>query len=272
MMTLCPVCSNALAHDGSLTRCPNCGASLAGAQGEGAAPPPLPPVADEVPPAGEAPHATAPSTPWEERERIGAVSALVDTTKLVLLSPSAFFRAMPVGGGIGAPLLYAVIVGWIGIVVASFYQAVFRSILGPGTSTFGERPELVAMVGFLQSWAGFAAQVVFGGVMVVIGVFVWAGLLHLVLLLLGGARRDFEATVRVVCYSQATSLLFVLPFCGSPIAFAWSLVLYVIGLAHAHGIGRGKAAAAVLGPLFLCCCCAALLAAMFTWALAGLAG
>jgi hypothetical protein len=80
------------------------------------------------------------------------------------------------------------------------------------------------------------------------------------LLLLGGARRDFEATFRVVGFSQATSLVFLLPFCGQFIGIVWSLVLCVLGLAEAHRIGHGKAAAAVLLPLVLvCCCCAGLL-------------
>jgi hypothetical protein len=35
------------------------------------------------------------------------------------------------------------------------------------------------------------------------------------------------------------------------------LVLGIIGLAAAHGIGKGTAAAAVLLPLVLLCCCCA---------------
>lgn len=202
--------------------------------------------------------------PWEQREQVGAFQALVDTTRQVLTAPSAFFAAMPATGGVGSPLLYGVIVGWAGMVVAGLYQAVFRSVLGSGIGALGERPELAAVVGFLQSWAGLLAQLVFGGVMVAIGIFVWAAVLHLMLLLLGGARRDFEATVRVVSYAQATSILFLLPFCGSLVAFVWSLVLYVIGLARAHEIGQGKALAAVLLPLtFFCCCCAGVVLLVF---------
>jgi hypothetical protein len=212
------------------------------------------------------------SVPWEERERLGAVQAFVETTRLLLASPTAFFRAMPVSGGIGAPLLYGVIVGWIGVAVAAFYQALFRSIIGSNLGALGSRPELEAMVGFMQSWGGFAAQVVFGGVMVAIGIFVWSGILHLLLLLLGGGHRDFEATLRVVAYAQATSLFYLLPFCGSPIAFVWTLVLLVIGLAEAHGIGRGRAAAAVLAPVVLCCCCTIAAFSLLAWAVAGLAG
>jgi hypothetical protein len=99
-----------------------------------------------------------------------------------------------------------------------------------------------------------------------------AAILHLMLLLLGGARRGFEATFRVASFSQATSLFFLLPFCGQLVGFVWCLVLYVLGLAEAHQIGHGKAAAAVLLPLVLLCCCCAGLAVLFAGAIAGVLG
>ena len=51
------------------------------------------------------------STPWERRDQLGFIGALVENTKQVLATPVEFFRNMPVFGGLGAPLLYAVIVG-----------------------------------------------------------------------------------------------------------------------------------------------------------------
>jgi hypothetical protein len=196
----------------------------------------------------------------------------VETTRQVLVEPVRFFRAMPVAGGLASPLLYAVVVGWLGLAVAAFYQALFHAVVGSSLGVLGDRPEIAALLGWAESWAGFVAQVVFGGVFVVIGLFVAAAILHLMLLLLGGARRDFEATFRVVSFGHATSLLLLLPFCGQVIAAVWSLVLMVIGLAEAHRIGHGKAAAAVLLPLALLCCCCAGLAFLFAGAVASLLG
>ncbi len=132
------------------------------------------------------------------------------------------------------------------------------------------------MLDWFESWAGLVSQVVFGGVSVVISVFVGSGILHLMLLLLGGARRGFEATFRVVCFSQATTLLllvpvFLIPFCGLAVV-AWCLTLYVIGLAQAHQIGTGQALAAVLLPILALCCCCLGLAVTFAGAIASLAG
>jgi hypothetical protein len=242
-------------------RCPTCGVET----GPASAPPPagwLPPPAA----------AAAAGTPWDQRDRIGLLTALVDTTRLVLTRPGEFFRSMPVSGGIGGPLLYAVIIGWLGLVAASLYQAIFRSIVGSSLAALGDRPELAAMIGWAESWAGFVAQVVFGGVFVAIGVFVVAAIVHLMLLLLGGARNGFEATFRVVSFSQATSLVLIVPFCGQLIAPVWTLVVDVIGLAAAQRIGHGKAAAAVLLPIVLLCCCCAGVGLLFAGALASLVG
>jgi hypothetical protein len=261
-MAPCWNCHNPLPET-PVDQCPSCGAAVAPAgqpaSGWAAPPPGAPPAA---PPAG--------GTPWDERDRVGILTSLVETTRLVLTRPGDFFRSLPVTGGIGGPLLYAVIVGWLGLVAASLYQAIFRSIVGSSLAAFGDRPELAAMVGWAESWAGFVAQLVFGGVFVAIGVFLAAGIVHLMLMLLGGAGRGFEATFRVVCFSQATSVLLVVPFCGQLIAPLWTLVLDVIGLAAAQRIGHGKAAAAVLLPIVLLCCCCAGAAVLFAGALAGL--
>ena len=277
-MALCPLCHHALS-DPPAGLCPNCGGDPRAASG----PPPLPPgpvaaaAPTAAPPPARPPSGTGaprtPGIPWDERDRIGLVSALVETTREVLTRPGAFFRAMPVTGGLGSPLLYAVIVGWVGLVASAFYQAIFRSVVGSGLGAFGsERPEIAALLGWVEGWAGFVAQAVFGGVFVVIGVFLVAGILHLVLMLLGGARHDFEATFRVVSFAQATSILFLVPFCGQLVGGLWTLVLYVLGLAEAHQIGHGKATAAVLLPIVLVCCCCAGLAFLFAGAIAGLVG
>lgn len=282
-MAACPYCGTPLA-DALAEQCPSCGGALLPGAAPEAAPPPLPGPQD-APPAGpygdaNAPggvHPAAASHAWDERHRVGIMAAFVETTRQVLATPSSFFQGMPVSGGLGSPLLYAVVAGWIGLVAAAFYQAIWVSIVGPSSLPFGlDRGELAYVLEWLESGAGLLTQVVFGGVSVVISVFVAAGILHLMLLMLGGARRGFEATFRVVCFSQATMLLlliplFLIPFCGlAPVA--WCLALYAIGLAPAHRIGHGQAVAAVLLPIVALCCCCMGVVATFAGAIASLVG
>jgi hypothetical protein len=201
----------------------------------------------------------------------------VETTRQLLTGPTEFFRRMPIAGGLGGPLLYAVIAGWLGLVAAALYQSVWVSIVGPTVLPFGmEREELARVLAFMESWAGLVAQVVFGGISITIGVFLTSGILHLMLLVLGGGQKAFEATFRAVCFSQAPMILFVIPVflipgCGVLIAL-WSVVLYVIGLAEVHQIGYGRAVAAVLLPLVGLCCCCAGFAFTLAGAIASLAG
>jgi hypothetical protein len=209
--------------------------------------------------------------PWEDRDRLGFVNALVETTKKVLGEPVPLFRALSRPSGVGSPLLYAVIVGWIGAVASGFYSALFQSLVGSSMAGVGENPELAAALGFAQSWGGFLVQAILAPVFLIIGLFIAAGVFHVMLLILGGAERDFESTFSVVGYAQAPAILGIIPFCGSLVAAIWSLVLYVIGLSEAHGIGRGKAAAAVLLPLVLVCCCCGLLMGLFASSIAALA-
>ena len=289
-MAQCPICAVTLPEPAPPT-CPNCGAVL-GTGAAAAGPPPLPPGPEptETEPTGQGYHArdtggfTHPPDPpregpplaWAERDRVGFAAAFVETTRQVLTGPTEFFRRMPVTGGLGGPLFYAVTAGWIGLVAAALYQSVWVSIVGPSMLPFGmEREEFARVLAFMESWAGLVAQVVFGGISVTIGVFVTSGILHLMLMLLGGGQKTFEATFRAVCFAQAPMLLFVIPVflipgCGLLVGL-WSLVLYVIGLAGVHEIGHGRAAAAVLLPLLALCCCCAGVALTLAGAIASLA-
>jgi hypothetical protein len=265
-MALCPHCRHAVS-DPPAGLCPNCGGDLRAPAGASSAP------RSSAPEGPPAPSGPGPGIAWEQRDRLGFFNALVETTRQVLLEPATFFRSMPVTGGLGSPLLYGVVLGWAGLVATSFYQAIFRSVVGAGWAGLGaDRPEVEALLGWVGGWAGFVGQVVFGPIAVAIGMFVAAGILHLILLLLGGARRGFEATFRVVGFAEATSLLFLVPFCGQLLGWLWCAVLYVLGLAAAHQIGQGKAAAAVLLPIALCCCGVVVLAFLFGAAIASFAG
>jgi hypothetical protein len=213
--------------------------------------PPSPPPGG----AGASGRRTAQGIPWDDRDRRGLANALIETTKLLLTQPVAFFQAMPTSGGIGSPLLYAVIIGWIGVAASGFYQALFSSLVGSSMAGFGENPEIGQALNFASSWGGFFVQLLFGGVIIAISVFISAGILHVMLLILGGARRDFETTFRVVSFAEAPYIIGLVPFCGGFVAGVWWIVLAIIGVTHAHEISGGKAALAVLLPIVLFCCC-----------------
>jgi hypothetical protein len=244
-MAECPHCRYPLPEP-SPRFCPSCGHDLGGET-----PPPF---------AG----ATGLGTPWERRRTIGIAAGLTETTQQVLTGPERFFHAMPVTGGINDPLLYGMIVSYVGLVAATIYNAVFNATFGSALAGLGNRPEFERLAPLLHSGGGLIVNLLFGPIFIAVGLFVSAGILHLLLMLLGGGARGFEGTFRVVGYAAASNLLQIIPLCGGLLGLVYSIVLLIIGLSAAHGDSKGKAAAAVLIPFVLCCCCcAALFAAIF---------
>jgi hypothetical protein len=210
-----------------------------------------------------APTAAAP-IPWEDPARTSTFERFFETAKMLATRPGEAFAGMPTSGGIGSPLLYAIVVGWIGIAAAVVWNTLFQGMWIP---FMGGREEAAIMAGFTAAWA--VGLVILAPIFVIIGVFIGAAILHLMLMIVGGANNGFEATVRVVCYAQTAQLAGIVPFCGGLISMVWAIVLYVIGLATAHRTTRGKAVLAVLLPVVLCC--AFMAALLFMGVLAGVA-
>ncbi len=126
--------------------------------------------------------------------------------------------------------------------------------------------------GFLRSLFGiqaFAARVVLAPLFALIAVYLSAGIFHVLLLVLRGAPRGFDATLTVVGYASGVQLIGAVPVCGAIVAAVWFVVAAIIGIAEAQRCGPGKAAAAVLLPGALLClfCCGSL--AAFSAAISG---
>lgn len=202
--------------------------------------------------------------PWEDASRTSAFERFAETVKMLATRPGEAFAGMPTSGGIGAPLLYAIFVGWIGIGVAVIWNTLFQGMWIP---FMGGGEEAAVMAGITALWA--IGMIIVAPLLVIIGVFIGAAILHVALLIVGGASNGFEATVRVVCYAQTAQLAGIIPFCGGLISMVWAIVLYVFGLSAAHRTTKGKAGLAVALPVVVCCAFAAAL--MFMGVLAGVA-
>jgi hypothetical protein len=90
--------------------------------------------------------------------------------------------------------------------------------------------------------------------LIVLGMFIGSAIIHLCLMIVGGAKQTFETTFRVVCFATGSSYpLMIVPFCGGLISGIWGLVAECIGLSRAHEIEIGRAILAILLPLVVCC-------------------
>jgi hypothetical protein len=194
--------------------------------------------------------------PWEQ-PGYPLLEALYETAKLVLTRPGEAFTRMSTTGDLGRPLVYAVVFGWIGVIASQIYQLALRGAMWQF---------LPRMPGGMRGMALPATfnvvLMIVAPVLVLLGVFIGAAIVHVFLMIVGGANKGFATTVRVLCYAGTTQVLQVIPFCGGIVASIWAIVLEIIGLAQAHRTTQGKAALAVLLPIALCCVCVAIVFAL----------
>jgi hypothetical protein len=223
-------------------------ADIAAAPAGSAPPPQTPSTPAVIAPSGGSTTAPRSGLPWDERHTKGLFSAFIETLQKVLSGPSEAFTAMRREGGLGEPLLYAVIGGSFGLVFYFIYQLAFQSL-----GMFANRPNPLAHL--VGAGIGGMIAIIFVPVLVVIGVFINAAILHVCLMIVGGAKQPFETTFRVICFASGSVFpLMVVPLCGGLVAGIWDLVLRCIGLARAHETDTGRAVLAVLLPVIVCCC------------------
>ncbi len=234
----CPQCGNEVAE--SQVFCQHCGSRLVAGNAAGV----------------QSPGRTA--TPWEDRETVGFMNGLLSTVKGLLFSPTAFFRRMPVTGGLSDPLMYSLIIGMTGLMFLYFWDALFHDSFRSAMIT-----EMHGGSGGLLRTTGSSLFAVLTPFFFIFCLFVMSGMLHLFLFLVRGARAGFEATFRVVSYSVSPFILLILPLCGTPLMVLSTMILATIGLKEAHEIPAGKAVFAVFLPFFLSCGMLLLAVALF---------
>jgi hypothetical protein len=190
---------------------------------------------------------------WEQRATLGAVKAALETVKAVLLTPSLCFATMKREGGLGAPLLFLLTTGGVGIVLSQIYGFFLQGAMFSWMSSMGgQKIPTGAMFG--GTLIGMVIGIVAGPILIVVGTFIWAGLVHLSLMMIKGANRPFETTMRVTCYAYGAGLLLnVIPLCGGSIGSLWVLVSMCLGLGKAHDTSTEKGVAATLIPFAVCC-------------------
>ncbi len=222
-------------------------------------PPPPPPGGGFEPPAAGS------GLPFEDPQQ-PFLDGFVETLKLMVTAPREAYSRMEPEADISRPLIYAVLLGWIGIIAGQVYNLLFQ---GAWLRALASR-----MHGLPLGASGLAAVaiIVLAPVIIVVGLFIWAGLVHLSLMLVGGATRSFTATLKALAYAQTASLAQLVPMCGGIIGMIWALVLQVFGIAAAHDTSEGKAVVAVLLPIVVCCLCGVLGSVLFGVGIASLAG
>ena len=168
--------------------------------------------------------------PFERLDQFGFFPGITQTIRRALFNPKLFFEAMPLRG-LGRPLAFAVLLGE--------FQIIFQ-ILWSTTGLLGESPE-AAQYGL---GLALAAAVILGPLFLSVFLFLETVIFHFCLVLFRAGSRGFEATFRVMAYSNAPLVLSCIPVIGPLLAYFWGLALAIIGARRIHGAALGTTVAA----------------------------
>lgn len=202
-------------------------------------------------------------SPFADRAKVGFFRGYFQTWKLAAIEPGSFFRRVRLDQP-GSAVFFGVISFTVGIVVQTFWTSMTAATVRAQVQEFGDRflkghedliTKMTEAVNEATSGAALVREAILAPLSGVVLLFVGAAILHALLLLVGGARRGFNATLTVAGYAMGLSLLQIIPQCGFPVALIWATVVAIVGLSEAHRVGVGRSATAVLLPIVLACIC-----------------
>jgi predicted Zn finger-like uncharacterized protein len=212
------------------------------------APPPLPP---RRPFPSRTTGGTGTGIRWEDRTG-SFFGDFFSTVWHILFRPNDFFDRMPTQGGKKAPLAFGVLAGTLVFDLAIFFLACL-AVLASNTSfgmeflaSFQEQGIDLSTIPITAVVIGLLILMALVPLMMYIGLYLGALTLHIFLLIVRGAGSGFEATFRVMAYSTASYVFYIVPYLGQIVGGIWGFILIILGLPKAHHTGVGRVLIAVL--------------------------
>lgn len=191
-----------------------------------------------------------PIIPWEDPTRKRVFRRFVTTLWAFVKSPTAAYSRMPTSGGLGRPLAFAIVVGWIGIAVAAFIGKTFPDVEWASEDLH----EYYTFSGVASQQEYFGVPLMIAApVIVLVVIFLQAKIIQFLLGKFGTPNLGFQTTIRVCCYAQTSQLVHTIPLIGGVLFVGWSMLLIFHGISVAHGITRGRSAAIVIAGFLLTC-------------------
>ena len=155
------------------------------------------------------------------------VQSFINAVRGVVTAPVGFFRSIRRQGDFVNPLIFAIICYEVSAILGGIIALAFGS----------------------RGFGGFLVSIILTPIGAAIGLFIGAGILHLLVMLIVGSRNSgFEGTFRVSAYSSVTSLVSWIPIIGL-IASLYGVYIAIMGIRETHSTTTGKAALVVLIPV-----------------------
>ena len=165
-------------------------------------------------------------SPWEKRADLGLWQGIYQTSKDVIFSPETMFRGLTFQGGISEPLAFGLLVGSFGGMFGFFWQFLMASGLMYSLSLSVFDQFTMVLI--------FSITLVIIPILVTVGMFIYSGILYILLFIARGGANGYEATFRVVSYSMAAQAWGLIPFVGGWISVIWQIMVQIIGLREIH--------------------------------------
>ena len=183
--------------------------------------------------------------PWPPPPGASVIGSFVRTWTESLFRPGEFFSKIPETGDTGAAVLYYGIVGMIAAVFGLFWNLVIAAAAASNPVVGQVAEALDLPTGALEPIVVF----LFTPVILALLLAVAFAVVHVCLLIFGGARRGAGVTLRVLCYAYGPTVFAAIPYIGPLVGYIWMVVLAIVGLTSAHRTDGWRAALAVLLPL-----------------------
>lgn len=166
------------------------------------------------------------------------VGSFTSTVRNVLSDPKAFFSGIALRGSLKNPLIFGVVC----LLVSASLEGLVNYLNVPGSEswTTGNSPAGRARdmgTGDILAFGLFG--VILTPLAALLRLYIYSGIVHLLVMLLMQQRRDFEATLRTYCYVSTVALLSWIPFVGW-IASGYGVVVLVTGLREVHSRGYDR--------------------------------
>ena len=193
------------------------------------------------------------------------------TVKTILLTPTKFFRDLPLSGGLTRPLTFALITHWIG----AAFTYIWSMLAGNSVehlakyikfSTHSSDIDSAARVSqwlevqnrathLFLNWFWGAGSIILDPFKTLVTIFVTAAFVYVAARLFVNSSRQtdvtYESSIRIVSYGMTPAIIAAFPFVGMFAAKLYVLVVTVIGAREAYRTSSTRAMLIVLFPYLL---------------------
>jgi ribosomal protein S27AE len=190
----------------------------------------------------------------------------------ILTNPTQFFRHLPLTGGLGRPLAFALATHWIGSAIGYLWGLLITrsmgiSIGGTLSKLFedvadvdspGRSAQLIELKERAINWFWGAGSVIADPFFTLLKILFTSALVYIGARILvtpsvqGGPREiSYESSVRIICFGMGPSILMALPIFGGPVSALLVIIVTIIGAREVYRVGFGRAATIALFPQVL---------------------